>query len=127
MRRRGTYAKHGTRENVRAKRGNGTLSVGGGGAHKPLLSQTCAHCHTPFSAVDPFARFCSTRCRTAHWKDDKKQAALVKLLVVLYDMGERARRIVEAAVQKATARFYAFAEWLGFTYHTKKYEWRLTV
>lgn len=117
--------KNGARENARAKRGNGTLSVGGGGAHKPLLSQTCDHCSAPFSAVDPFARFCSGRCRTAHWKEERKQAALVKLLAVVYDMGERARRIVAAAVRKATARFYAFAEWLGFSYSTKKYEWRL--
>lgn len=95
--------------------------------HAPLLSQVCHKCGAPFSTVSHRARFCSDECRNLHWKENRKKAALIKVLAVVYDIGNDKCRILIAAVNKATAVFYRFAEWLGFTYSTKKYEWKLTV
>lgn len=82
-------------------------------AHPPLLSPTCAACGHPFATVSPKARFCSTRCRTAAWKAERKQAALVAALADFFEVADSARCILAAAVAAAAARFYQFAAWLG--------------
>lgn len=94
--------------------------------HISPMTKYCDHCHASYATVSHRSRFCSDRCKSEHWHEEKKRAALIKVLVALYDIGEANRRILIAAVNKAVARFYKFAEWLGFTYSTKKYEWRVT-
>lgn len=95
--------------------------------HKPLLSQKCARCSNPFSTISHRSRFCSGQCRTLHWKENRKKSALLNLLATVYDIDTNKCRKLLMAVNKATEVFYRFAEWLGFTYSTKKYEWKLTV
>lgn len=103
----------------------GTLS-GAGLATPPMPAVRCQNpaCRAPFPASSPLARFCSTRCRTAAWKAERKQAALVGALVDFFEVDERERRRLAAAVARAPDRFYRFAAWLGLSYRTKKYEWK---
>jgi hypothetical protein len=62
-----------------------------------------------------------------HWKGERKKAALVSVLAVLYEIaGARHLKLLAAAVNKAAAAFYRLAAWLGLTYHTKKYEWKVS-
>ena len=91
--------------------------------HKPLLSQTCDYCGFPFPTVSPRARFCCDDHRTAYWKRERKAAALIDALMAHFRIAEQMRKLLVAAVRKAMARFFEYAERLGFSYHTKKYVW----
>lgn len=94
--------------------------------HISPLSQKCARCGAAFWANSHRSRFCSGQCRTLHWKENRKKSALLKLLATVYDIDTNKCRKLLMAVNKATDVFYRFAEWLGFTYSTKQYEWKLT-
>lgn len=112
-----TYARNGY---------GGTIANRGGTApHKPLLSQICDHCQSPFPTVSPKARFCSTRCKNAHWKQEYKLQRLVTLLVKLYGISEVERLRLTEAVHRYAARFFRFAAWLGLKYFAKRMTWEL--
>lgn len=92
--------------------------------HLPLLSHTCERCRHPFPTVCPRARFCSDECRIQYWKEERKRAALVDVLMNFFRLADDERARLMAVVRGWLVRFCQFAEALGFKYHTKKYTWR---
>ena len=88
-----------------------------------LLTCNCDYCFAPFVTVSHRARFCSTRCKNAHWQATYKRFALVELFMAFYRLSERARRWVLLAVTEAEAKCYEVARLLGYRYSARKRSW----
>jgi hypothetical protein len=93
--------------------------------HYPLLHKVCDHCGHPFPSTSTRARFCSNSCRTSYWKAEYKLQRLVTALMDFYEIAERERFRLAAAVHQYAARFLHFAEWIGLKYFAKRMTWEL--
>lgn len=106
---------------------NARKTIGRAVAHKPPLTRTCDYCKQPFPAFAENARFCCNEHRTAHWKAARKLMALVDLFANWFQIGDSERARFSADVSAAAERFFAFAEWLGLKYNSKKYSWQRSI
>lgn len=95
------------------------------GAHTALLTVFCDECSTAFTTVSRSARFCSNRCKLAHWKADRRRSALVDAFMEFFEVAGSERARLLGIVKRFERAFARLARWLGFCYQSKKYRWTM--